>query len=110
MFINEYGDKNNPLFLLLAPMMVSGEDMYQLMHPYFKHDYHYITPDQDGHGKAGAYISADEEYKTLKSFLLDKGYREIEMVYLEESECFGIMWPVYMTYSSMSLTGRLIKS
>ena len=43
MFINEYGDKNNPLFLLLAPMMVSGEDMYQLMHPYFKHDYHYIT-------------------------------------------------------------------
>jgi len=32
MFINEYGDKNNPLFLLLAPMMVSGEDLYQLMH------------------------------------------------------------------------------
>ena len=31
MFINEYGDKNNPLFLLLAPMMVSGEDLYQLM-------------------------------------------------------------------------------
>ena len=24
MFINEYGDKNNPLFLLLAPMMISG--------------------------------------------------------------------------------------
>ena len=33
MFINEYGDKNNPLFLLLAPMMISGEDLYQLMHP-----------------------------------------------------------------------------
>lgn len=29
MFINEYGDKNNPLILLLAPMMVSGEDLYQ---------------------------------------------------------------------------------
>ena len=28
MFINEYGDKNNPLFLLLAPMMVSGKDGY----------------------------------------------------------------------------------
>ena len=35
MFINEYGDKNDPLVLLLAPMMVSGEDLYQLMHPYF---------------------------------------------------------------------------
>ena len=33
MFINEYGDKNDPLVLLLAPMMVSGEDLYQLMHP-----------------------------------------------------------------------------
>ena len=59
MFINEYGDKNNPLFLLLAPMMISGEDLYQLMHPYFERDYHYIAPDQGGHGKAGAYISAD---------------------------------------------------
>ena len=59
MFINEYGDKKNPLVLLLAPMMVSGEDLYQLMHPYYEDDYHYIAPDQGGHGKAGAYISAD---------------------------------------------------
>ena len=35
MFINEYGDKSDPLVLLLAPMMVSGADLYQLMHPYF---------------------------------------------------------------------------
>ena len=35
MFINEYGNKNDPIVLLLAPMMVSGEDLYQLMHPYF---------------------------------------------------------------------------
>ena len=80
MFINEYGDKNDPLVLLLAPMMVSGENLYHLMHPYFKHNYHYIAPDQGGHGKAGAYISADEEYKTLKSFLLDEGYREVDLV------------------------------
>ena len=32
MFINEYGDKNDPLVLLLAPMMVSGEELYQRMH------------------------------------------------------------------------------
>ena len=29
MFIHEYGDKNDPLVLLLAPMMVSGEDLHQ---------------------------------------------------------------------------------
>ncbi len=51
MFINEYGDKNDPLVLLLAPMMVSGEDLYQLMHPYFTDNYHFIAPDQGGHGK-----------------------------------------------------------
>ena len=62
MFSNEYGSKSDPLVLLLAPMMVSGENLYQLMHPYFKDNYHFIAPDQGGHGKAGAYISADEEY------------------------------------------------
>ena len=81
MFIHEYGSKDDPLVLLLAPMMVSGEDLYQLMHPYFTGNYHFIAPDQGGHGKAGAYISADEEYKTLKRFLLDAEYREIELVY-----------------------------
>ncbi len=77
MFINAYGNRNDPLVVLLAPMMVSGEDVYQLTGPYFKHSYHFIAPDQGGHGKAGAYISADEEYKTLKSFLLDAGYTEL---------------------------------
>ena len=81
MFINEYGNKKDPIVLLIAPMMVSGEDLYQLMHPYFHKEYHFIAPDQGGHGKAGSYISADEEYKTLRSFLLDSGYTEIELVY-----------------------------
>jgi hypothetical protein len=33
MYINEYGNKNDPLILLLAQMMVSGEQLYQLMQP-----------------------------------------------------------------------------
>ena len=32
MFIYEYGYKNNPRVLLLTPMMVSGEELYQRMH------------------------------------------------------------------------------
>jgi len=81
MVINEYGDRNRPLVLLLAPMMVSGTDLYQLMHPYFKNNYHFIAPDQGGHGKAAAYISADEEYRELKNYLLAEGLTEIELVY-----------------------------
>ncbi len=81
MYIHEYGNRNDPLVLLLAPMMVSGRELYQLMHPYFQHSYHFIAPDQGGHGNAGPYISADEEYHALKAFLLDAGYTEIDLVY-----------------------------
>ncbi len=81
MYINEYGNKNDPVIVLLAPMMVSGEELYQLMRPYFKEKYHFIAPDQGGHGKAGAYVSAEEEYKTLKNFLQKEGYTEIRLVY-----------------------------
>ena len=81
MFINEYGSKNQPVVVLLAPMMVTGDDLYRLMSPYFQGEYHFISPDQGGHGKAGAYISAEDEYQTLKEFLIRNGYTDIELVY-----------------------------
>ncbi len=81
MFINEYGNRNDPTVILLAPMMVSGSDLYGLIKPYLQGSYHIIAPDQGGHGKAGAYISADEEYQTLKRFLLESDCRTVELVY-----------------------------
>lgn len=39
MYINEYGDPNDPKLILLAPMMVSGLDLYNLMSPYLKASY-----------------------------------------------------------------------
>ena len=38
MFINEYGKREDPTVVLLAPMMVSGKELYRLMKPYFKGD------------------------------------------------------------------------
>ena len=81
MFINEFGCRDNPTVILLAPMMVSGTNLHNLMQPHFKGDYHIIAPDQGGHGKAGAYHSAEEEYQTLRSFLLEIGCTEIALVY-----------------------------
>lgn len=81
MFINEYGSRNDPTVILLAPMMVSGSDLYKRMKPFLRGRYHIIAPDQGGHGKAGAYHSAEEEYRTLKDFLLESDCRTIEMVY-----------------------------
>ena len=81
MFINEYGSRDAPTVMFLAPMMVSGSDLYGLMSPFLRGCYHIIAPDQGGHGKAGTYISADNEYQTLRSFLLETDCREIALVY-----------------------------
>ena len=79
MFIHESGSKEDPLVLLLAPMMVSGEDLYQLMHPYFKkYNYHYIAPDQGGHGKAGADFKRQFTMESYRQFFLDAGYPDVE--------------------------------
>ena len=81
MYINEYGSRDDPTVILLAPMMVSGSDLYNLMKPCFRCNYHIVAPDQGGHGQAGGYRSADEEYQTLRSFLLEIGCTEIALVY-----------------------------
>ena len=62
MYINECGSRDDPTVILLAPMMVSGSDLYNLMKPCFRRNYHIVAPDQGGHGQAGGYRSADEEY------------------------------------------------
>ena len=40
MYINEYGNKTDSVILLLAPMMVSGENLYEIMKPHMKGEYH----------------------------------------------------------------------
>ena len=71
MYINEYGDKCSPTIILLAPIMISEEDIYALMLPHFKGEYHIIAPDQGGRGRAGVYISADEELIAITKELAD---------------------------------------
>ena len=85
MFINEYGNRNDPTVVLLAPMMISGSDLYGQMSQFFQDSYHIIAPDQGGHGKAGAYINADEEYQTLKSFLLETCCTDVSVYFWPSS-------------------------
>ncbi len=95
MYINEYGDPNDPKLILLAPMMVSGADLYNLMSPYLKGKYFIIAPDQGGHGKAGAYVSADDEYGQLREYLLKNGYTDIKLVY-GASLGVAVGWRLFM--------------
>ena len=36
MFINEYGCREDPTIILLAPMLVSGADLYHLMKSFLR--------------------------------------------------------------------------
>ncbi len=95
MFINEYGNPNDPKLILLAPMMISGSDLYSLMSPYLKGEYFIIAPDQGGHGKAGEYISADDEYRQLRAYLHKNGYTDIKLVY-GASLGVAVGWRLFM--------------
>ena len=46
MFINEYGNRNDPTVILLAPMMISGSDLYGQMSQLIQDSYNIIAPDQ----------------------------------------------------------------
>lgn len=81
MYINEYGDAGAPKVILLAPMLVSGQELYTIMRPYFEGSYCFIAPDQGGHGRAGAYTGADSEYAGLKAWLRARGYGDIALLY-----------------------------
>ncbi len=81
MIINEYGNPSDPTLILLAPILLSGEDLHRLMSPFFADPYHFIAPDQGGHGKAGNYVSLEAEYTTLKQFLSEKGIGKIALLY-----------------------------
>ena len=58
MYINEYGNPENQKLILLAPMMISGENIYELVSPHLKGEYFIIAPDQEKFRK--------EAYRVLK--------------------------------------------
>ncbi len=81
MYINEYGTAGAPVILGLHPMSITGEDLYEALKPHLTGEYCVITPDQGGHGKSGHYVSLEDEITTLKSYLTEKGYTDIRLLY-----------------------------
>ncbi len=81
MYINEYGDPNDPVIVALHPMSITGEDLYEALKPNLKGDYLIIAPDQGGHGRSGHYVSFEDEMNTLKAYLLENGHTDIRLLY-----------------------------
>ena len=81
MYIHEYGNRDNPTILMLHPMEISGEDLYKIMAPYFKGEYHIISPDQGGHGDSMPFNTCLEEAISLERWLIDNNCTDIKLLY-----------------------------
>ncbi len=80
MYVHEYGDKNLPKWLMLHPLGLTGENIYDMCRDYLSWDYCILSPDQGGHGCSGPYLSLDDEMKTLTGYLLERGYTDLFVV------------------------------
>ncbi len=80
MYVHEYGDKNLPKWLMLHPLGLTGENIYNMCRDYLSWDYCILSPDQGGHGSSGPYISLDDEMSTLTGYLLERGYTDLLVV------------------------------
>lgn len=81
MYIHEYGDSSLPTVILLHPMEITGENIYNIMSKYLKGNYHIIAPDQGGHGQSEPYKDCKTEAAELEKWLLDNGYSEVALLY-----------------------------
>lgn len=81
MYIHEFGSGALPKIILLHPMGITGAELYQIFSPYFQGDYCIIAPDQGGHGKAGHYVSLQDEVLTLEQYLISRNYKDIKLLY-----------------------------
>lgn len=81
MFIHEYGNSNNPTIILLHPMEVTGVDLYNIIAPHLKGEYHIISPDQGGHGYSAPYVSSLEEAAELEDYLIKNNCINIALIF-----------------------------
>ncbi len=81
MYVREYGPSEAPVILALHPMGITGEDLYRTLSAFLQGSYCVIAPDQGGHGQSGHYISLEDEVRTLKAGLDERGYDHFCLLY-----------------------------
>lgn len=81
MVIRAYGDERKPKLLALHPMLGDGESMV-LLAGKLREDCCIIAPDLSGQGHdSGDFESAEKEAQTLYTYLKEKNWLELQLVY-----------------------------
>ena len=82
MVIHTYGDPGDPVVILLHPMLITGEQMYEMLGTKLKGNYFFISPDQGGHGDdKDDYVSPDKDAEELYRYLKENGYTDIALLF-----------------------------
>ena len=82
MYIHTHGKAGLPVIIILHPMGITGEKMYEVIGKKLQGEYFFITPDMGGHGsEKRIFKSAKTEAAALHHYLVQKGLTEICLLY-----------------------------
>ena len=82
MYIHTHGTKGDPVIILLHPMGITGEKMYEVVGSKFGGKYYFITPDMGSHGsEKRVFRSAKAEAAALHNYLQQNGLTQIRLLY-----------------------------
>jgi len=82
MHIHTHGIKGDPVIVILHPMGITGEKMYEIVGSKFRGEYYFITPDMGGHGsEKREFRSARAEAAAMHNYLQQKGLTQIRLLY-----------------------------
>lgn len=81
MYIHTYGNPGDPVVLLLHPMLVTGEQMFDSIGSRLDGNYYIIAPDQSSHGSdSSEYVSPEKDGDDLYRYLKDNNYTDIVLM------------------------------
>ena len=82
MYMHTYGNADDPAVLLLHPMGITADKLYEIIGSRFKGEYYILVPDMGNHGmEKSDYISAENEAENICGYLKKHGITDIALLY-----------------------------
>ena len=82
MYMHTYGKNTDPVVVLLHPMGITAEKVYEIVGSKLNGDYYLLIPDMGNHGMETAdYISAENEADNICRYLTENRIVDIAMIY-----------------------------